>query len=555
MTSIICQEDSLLETISRKAELEEGGEAVRNILREIFRSERISTRNLAHLTKIPIPVTAAVRRELEKAGMIRSKRGASLTEKGQEYVTKKLGFKYRERLTCNDCQGKNIRIPDHHAPLLEKLKGYMLTRPKPLPWLDQTHGTPETALLRALYMLEKGDVEGRKIIFLGDDDYTSIAVASLRATREVTVVDVDTRLLAAIHSVSEREDLKITCVNHDLRKSLPKNLHGKYDVAFTDPPYTIPGLALFTSRAVTALKPRKAATIYLAYAHQPPKKTLMIDRTLFNMGLAIVEQIPGFNTYEGAEIFANTTFLTRVQTTEKTKPLITSTYREKIYTGEITQTRRKYQCYCGEEIEVGALESFHTIQELKSKGCPKCGKTKGFNLVERQKLKETLAEKLAFRDFKWIDFPTILEFEREISKISFPEAPLMDEDYHKEKLQKATRQKTNWLKVATLHEEIVGWLWLRTEKDRNTGERFGYVKTIIVKPEHRHQGFGRKLIDYADQLFSEEGIGRIDLIAGATNYDATLFFEEVGFERQYSTMRKRNRSGKLRVETDTRDSS
>ena len=543
MTSLTSQEDRLLETISRMAELEEGEEAVRSILREIFRNERISTKNLAHFTGIPIPVAAAVRRELEKIGLIMSAKGASLTEKGREFVTKNLGFKHRERLTCTECQGRKIRIPDRFAPLLKKLQDYMITRPRPLPWLDQTHGTPETALLRALYMLEKGDVEGRRIIFLGDDDYTSLAVASLRVAREITVVDVDPRLLTAIHSASKKEDLQITCVAHDLRQPLLDALQHKYDVAFTDPPYTIPGLTLFTSRAVTALKQRPAATIYLAYAHQSPDKTLAIDRTLFTMGLAIVEQLPAFNTYEGAEMFANTTFLARVQTTEKTQPLITSRFSEKIYTGEITQTRRKYQCRCGEEIQVGALEAFHTIQELKSKGCPKCGKTKGFSLIERQKLKETLAEKLDLRDFKWTDFPTVLAFEREISRISFPEAPLMDQAYHREKLEKATRQKGTYLKVATLQEEIVGWLWLRSETDRNTGERFGYVKTIIVKPEHRHQGFGRRLIDCADQVFTEAGIERIDLIVGATNYDATLFFEEVGFERQHSTMRKRNRRG------------
>ncbi len=543
MTSLTNQEDNRLETISRKAKLEEGGEAVRSILREIFRSERISTKNLAHLTGIPIPVVAAVRRELEKIGLIMRKKGASLTETGREFVTRDLGFKHRERLTCADCQGRTLRIPDQFAPLLQQLQDYMITRPRPLPWLDQTHGTPETALLRALFMLEKGDVEGRRIIFLGDDDYTSLAVAALRAAREITVVDVDPRLLTAIQSASKKENLQITCVAHDLRKPLLETLQHKYDVAFTDPPYTIPGLTLFTSRAVTALKQRRGATIYLAYAHQPPEKTLAIDRTLFNMGLAIVEQLPAFNRYEGAEMFANTTFLARVQTTEKTRPLTTSTYSEKIYTGEITQTRRKYQCRCGEEIQVGALEAFHTIQELKSKGCPKCGKTKGFNLVERQKLKDTLAEKLAFRDFKWTDFPTVLAFEREISQISFPEAPLMDEAIHKEKLQKATRQKGNFLKVATLQEEIVGWLWLRSETDRTTGEKFGYVKTVIVKPEHRHQGFGRRLIDFTDQLFTEAGIERIDLIVGAANYDATLFFEEVGFERQHSTMRKRTKRG------------
>jgi len=529
----------LLKIISKRAELEEGEEAVRKILREAFRSKKISTKELAYLTNLPVPVTAAVRRELENEGLLTRNGGAFLTEKGEKFVKDQLGLIYPQRFICPTCHGRSIQIPDEFTPVLERLRKHLSTRPKPLPWLDQTHGTPETALLRALFMLEKGDVEGRKIIFLGDDDFTSIAVGLLKAAKEIKVVDVDIRLLDAIQLISEKENIQVDCVECDLRKSFPQNLQHKYDVVFTDPPYTIAGLILFISRGIMALQRRKGASIFLAFAHQNPKKMLVIQKALSAMGLAIVEQVPRFNIYEGAEMFANTTSLAYLETTEKTKPLVTGAFSNKLYTGEITQTIRTYRCRCGEQVKVGATETFRTVEKLKTRGCPKCKKTKGFKLIKKQKLKEVLVERLTLRNFKWTDFPAILEFEREIARESFPEAPILDEEYHRQKLEKAVKREPNMLKVALLDNDIVGWLWLRTEKDRNTNEKFGYIKTIIVKPEHRHQGFGRKLMEAAKYYFLSKEIHRIDLIVSATNHDAASFFEEVGFEREHSTMRKR----------------
>lgn len=532
-------ENDLLKKISNRAHLEEGREGVRRIIQEIYRSQKISTKELAYRSCLPLPVTAAVRRELEKEGLLKRNGGATLTERGTVWVKEQLGLKFLHRQICPTCQGKGIRISDYFTSTLEKLRELLSTRPKPIPWLDQTHGTAETALLRALFMLERGSVEGRGIIFLGDDDFTSIAVGLLKAARRLTVIDVDHRLIETINEISRKENLGISCFEHDLREPLPKQLTGKFDVVFTDPPYTIPGLALFLSRGVRSLSRYQGACVYLAYAHRSPKRTLKAQKTLIKMGFSVAEHIPRFNKYKGAEMFANTTSIMRLEATEEMHPLITGNFVDKFYTGEISETYRIYICLCGQQTKVGSTEKIRSIEELKKMGCPKCGKKKGFNLLKKVKLKELLAQRLRIRELRQDDYSTIIDFEKEIATESFPEAPILDENYHTQKLTKAMAKTPKCLKVAVLDDEVVGWLWLRTEKDRSTNEKFGYIKSIIVKHQYRHQGIGRKLLEAAEGYFALLGIKRMDLIVSENNYDADIFFEDAGFMKEHSTLRKR----------------
>lgn len=528
-----------LRIISERAKLKEGREGVRKIFQEIYRSRKVGTKELAHLTKLPIPVTAAVRRELEKEGMLAREGGAVLTEKGETFAKKQLGLTYTQRQTCSTCQGKGVGITDLFKPMLKELREYLNKRPRAVTWLDQTHGTAETALLRALFMLDRGSVEGRKIVFLGDDDFTSIAVGLLKAAKEITVVDVDPRLIRTIDEISKQENLGINCVEHDLREILPRHLVSRYDIVFTDPPYTTSGLALFVSRGLSALRRRNGASVYLAYAHQPPKEMLKVQKTLNKMGLYIVEHIPSFNRYEGAEMFANTTSIMRLETTEEMRPLITGSFVDKLYTGEINETCRIYRCSCGLQIKVGSAEKIRTVEELKRIGCPKCSKKRGFKLFKKRKLKDRLLQGFRLREFRKDDYASILEFEMEIAVKSFPEAPILSEDYHKQKLERTVMKAPDSLKVAVLNDEVVGWLWLRTERDRSTNERFGYIKSIIVKPQYRHQGLGMRLLEAAEKYFLDLGIDRVDLIVSETNFGAALFFEDAGFQRKHSTMRKR----------------
>jgi len=382
----VSRSTDLLESISERTHLPEGEEAVRRILREVYRHGRIGTKDLAYATRLPLPIVAAVRRELEKAGLLARRGGATLTEKGKVYVAKVLGVSMAETLVCSTCSGKKVRITEAYDGILEKLEGYSRLRPRPYTWLDQAFATPQTSLLRALFMLEEGDVEGRNVIFLGDDDLTSVATGLLRAARKITVIDVDERLIDLIQGISDREELGIQCVLHDLRNALPVEMISGYDVVFTDPPYTIQGLRLFVSRGIEALSKKKCRSVYLAFAHKPPKEILKLQTALNEMGLIIKELIPRFNMYEGAEMFANTTFLARLETTGETCSSITGRFEGKLYTGEVSPTVRIYKCKCGKEIEVGVGRRFRTVELLKSEGCPSCGRNKGFRLLKKIRL-------------------------------------------------------------------------------------------------------------------------------------------------------------------------
>ncbi len=375
--------DNIVENISRMLNLKEGEEAVRRILREVYLRGKVGTKDLARATRLPIPVTAAVRRELEKRKILARKGGAFLTEKGERYVRENLGMTRMSKTLCPLCHGKKIPLTEDFSEILEKLQKYSAQRPEPIPQLDQAFATPETALRRALYMLGEGDLEGRDVLFLGDDDLTSVAVSLLNVARRITVIDIDKRLLDVIVNISRNNGFSIECIQHDLRDPLPEQLHGKYDVAFTDPPYTVPGLKLFISRCIDALKVRKTASVYLAFADKSPLEMLEVHRAIAQMGLFIRELIPRFNTYEGAEMFANTTFIAKLSTTKETRAAITGVFTGKMYTGEVRPTVRIYRCKCGQKVKVGVGRSFSTIGELKSRGCPHCGSVDGFRLQKR----------------------------------------------------------------------------------------------------------------------------------------------------------------------------
>ncbi|NHJ32550.1 MAG: putative methyltransferase [Asgard group archaeon] len=376
----------ILWEIASKSQLKEGKEAVRRILREIFRHGTIGTKSLARKIHLPIPTIAAVRKELENIGLIdRVKKGAILTESGLKFVTDDLKVTFLNDLLCKTCDGTRLEFPHEFDEIIAKLKKYTEQRPTPNTSLDQAFGKPITALRRAYFMLQNDDLEGRNILLLGDDDFTSLAIALLNITVNITVLDIDMRLTDVIEKISKENKYNISCIIHDLRKPIPNELIEQFDTILTDPPYTIPGLRLFLSRSVKALKKEKGRKIYLAFPHRAPNEMFDIQKVIMDHGLVIEEIIPGFNLYDGAEIHGNTTSLMVLVTTTNFQPVIEKEFKDVIYTGEISPTIRTYSCTNKHLIQIGSTEEIKSIEELKAIGCPICGSKDSFTRIARTK--------------------------------------------------------------------------------------------------------------------------------------------------------------------------
>lgn len=374
----------VLSLIAKKTDLREGPEGVRQFLREIYRSPGLGTKKLAKIVGLPLPVTVAVRNELERAGICISKGGIQLSEEGVNFVVHKMGFREKTRFICPQCMGAGIIIPKDIAKLRSQLHPYFKLRGPPDTQIDQAYATPDTSIRRTVFMLEQDCIEGRNIILLGDSDLTALPIAYLDSAVDITVLDIDPRVGQIIDQFNREQSTRIKFVHHNLRSGIPKPLRGRYNVVVTDPPYTLLGIGLFLDRGLECLVSDTYGSIFLSFGNHPPEKTLKLQK-MFNMkGLVTKQLLPGFNFYEGARIIGSRSTLFHLVSTHCRPDVIPQYYDGPLYTGEVRKTVRVYLCPCGTHIQVGATTDIATIEILKSQGCPKCGSNQGFQLQSRQ---------------------------------------------------------------------------------------------------------------------------------------------------------------------------
>ena len=219
--------------------------------------------------------------------------------------------------------------------MLTILDKYAHMRPEPNRAYDQFYATRETVARRAELLNFMDDVAGKRILFLGDDDWGSVGVGIQKQAEKVVALDVDKRMLGSIRQLAELEKLEIETESYDARDILPAKLVGKFDVVFTDPPYTPAGVELFLARAVAALDPAKpTGRVYLCFGNSDRAKErfLPIYELISKSGLMMRWVWDKFNRYQGAESIGSASSLFVLETTPKTKALITGKNHESIYT-------------------------------------------------------------------------------------------------------------------------------------------------------------------------------------------------------------------------------
>ncbi|MEO5375211.1 MAG: bis-aminopropyl spermidine synthase family protein [Alphaproteobacteria bacterium] len=372
--------NELLRQIAEATALREGPEGVAAVVRAVYRLGPLRLRDLAGAVRVPLPVVGAVRRELEKAGLLERGQGLRLSAEGRTFAETVLGLGSRLDPTCPACGGAGLVVAPALGEVAAMLAEHVARGPKVDTTLDQAPCTPDTALRRALAMHAAGAVDGRAIVFLGDDDSVSVAVALLArhigaSPRRLTVLEVDPGRLAHLEGARRSHGLDIDLVEADLRSPLPEPFREAFDVFETDPPYTLDGMTLFVSRGIEALRRTVGLPGFLSFAELAPGDTLDLQRRLFDMGLAIVDVRRGFNRYEGAAILGSSGQFLSLLTTPRTRSGVgEGPFTAAIHTGEVRPRVRLYRCAgCAHTVAVGQGEAVDRIETLKERGCPRCG--------------------------------------------------------------------------------------------------------------------------------------------------------------------------------------
>jgi len=398
--------DEIMLAVAADVGLAEGESGIRDILSAILTAEPAAVREIARLAELPVPIVAASCNELRKHGIVDAQRPVRLTVSGRAAVAAaRIGMDIRV-VSCPECGGRGEILPPELTGLAATLHAIAEGTPGAKAELDQTHCTVDTKLSRVLRLHQARALAGQRIILLGDDDLVSVAIAHFAALagaagaiRRLTVVDTDADILAWIDRNVADTGTLVETVRHDLRRSLPAELAGGFDVVLTDPPYTVAGARLFLSRAVSALAPQPGRHVFFSFGARRPDETIAVQQAMVEMGLVVKSLAAGFNEYLGAGVLAGTSNLYHLRTVAGARPVIDGDYDGPLYTADSRAVAtRPYRCArCREVHEVGPGARWPQIAALQAAGCPACGGTV-FRPMPRQRRAVTPGQQQPRRD-------------------------------------------------------------------------------------------------------------------------------------------------------------
>lgn len=277
-----------VQQVSNKIEIQE--KLIWKFLRYVSLNKNFTSRDLIRLTGLP--QTNLYRLLTEFTDYLEPK--SSIVAINKVYRDKVL------QLADSKLVEINAKYIDSIRQLLKKIEKL---RPSPDRNLDQFTATKKTTIKRVLLLAKNGDLEGKSIAFLGDDDLVSIAVALTGKCKKVTVFEIDNRLNDLITTISKEYGLKIDIVSADLLKPIDKKYYDNFDLVFTDPPYTKEGINIFLNQAINLIRKDFLGKIYICYGNsdRAREREIEIQRLFLEHNLLIRSKYYQFSSYYGAE--------------------------------------------------------------------------------------------------------------------------------------------------------------------------------------------------------------------------------------------------------------
>lgn len=136
------------------------------------------------------------------------------------------------------------------------------------------------------------------------------------------------------------------------------------------------------------------------------------------------------------------------------------------------------------------------------------------------------------REFRWrTDREAVLSFQAEIYEKNFPGfqmSPGFLRDYEAQ-IRQADRHAGEHMFVLEDEHGLCGFIWIALIT--TMVEPFvGYIKNIYVSPRLRGAGYGKKLLDAADDWFRRSGCTKASLDASICNARAVEIYQAAGYE-------------------------
>ncbi|MBI4229053.1 MAG: bis-aminopropyl spermidine synthase family protein [Deltaproteobacteria bacterium] len=243
----------------------------------------------------PVPAVFESIKALEKSGLVSVlDNGFHLTDEGKKVARK---LHPVEDISCRTCKGTGIGL-EGFSEIKQKFLKIHKMRPSPLRKFDQGYITPTTTLSRFALAYERGDIVGKEIFVLGDDDLISIVLGISRLPKRITVVEIDRRLTDFIQETGVKVGFEVDVQSFDLREPIPKEYLNKYDTFFTDPPETLKAADAFIGRGIAALKgPGSAGYFGFTRREASLSKWHDLQKMLLKYGIVFTDIIHNFNEY------------------------------------------------------------------------------------------------------------------------------------------------------------------------------------------------------------------------------------------------------------------
>ena len=227
-----------------------------------------------------------------------------LVKKNGHYVFSRKGGRFIGKnkfnfFRCNCNIG--FKIP---KGVLLKAKEYCKLRVVPNVEIDQCPTTPEDLVQRIAFMYENGDLNNKRILCIGDNDFASLLMFEVAKPKEVVVIDIDERVLVIIQKIAKEQKWTIKTKKFDIRKlsqtNYPKYLKERFDVFQTDPPYTEVGFKYYLALGMVALKREGACYIIAPHMNLESWSDELLYETekfLLEHGFFITDVLPSFQSF------------------------------------------------------------------------------------------------------------------------------------------------------------------------------------------------------------------------------------------------------------------